>query len=189
LLVPAGEPPVLDGTLSPGEWDGAAVATMDDGTDLLWLHGDGSLYVGFRHDRVGAVNLLVDDGERVRVLHSSAALGSAIHLPAGDGTWALDQDFDWCCRNVSDTEGLDGLWDDEGWVATIGYAGERGEVEFRVLLGEGDLRVAVSYVVTLDEVGFWPAGLPPEAREPLYGVREDVEVFTPDLWVPLVVGG
>ena len=40
VSVPAldGEAPVIDGTLDPGEWDGAAVQAFADGSELLLAH-------------------------------------------------------------------------------------------------------------------------------------------------------
>ena len=35
VSVPPGKPPIVDGTISPGEWDNAAIETFSDGSELL----------------------------------------------------------------------------------------------------------------------------------------------------------
>jgi hypothetical protein len=183
LEVPAGATPNIDGSLEEEAWASAVTTYMDDGTVLLWLRAGGDLYLGVRGDTMGSVNLLVAGDDRIRVLHSSAALGSAVYEARPDGVWHLTRDFEWCCRNPSDREEADLLWDDEGWTATIGPAGHRGEVEFRVALHTGDLRVAVSLVDAAGRAAVWPQGLHPDAVESLYGIRLAEETFMVETWV------
>jgi hypothetical protein len=187
LEVPRGTAPTIDGTLEPDEWRDAAITSMDDGAELRWLVADGLLYLGVRRSGIGSVNLAASEGERVRILHSSAALGSAeYHRQGGDGVWRLERDFQWCCRSTGDAESSQLLFADEGWLASIGYAGERGHVEFRVALPEGDIRVAVSAVDSDGTVAFWPDHLSAVARESLYGVRHVEEQFETEVWMRVV---
>jgi len=182
LSVPRGEAPTIDGVLEADEWADARVIPVDDDLSLLWIHTDGSFYLGVRHSRLGAVNLLVAQGDEVRVLHSSAALGSAFYYRQDD-TWMMEHGFDWCCRVPSDEAGRAALFASEGWTATIGGAGVAGEIEFQVEIEPGDVSVAVTWVGSATEVVVWPSGLPVEEQETLYGTRTGPEAFHPDTWM------
>ena len=177
---------MIDGTIEPAEWEGAAVTVMDDGTELKWLHTGGFLYVGILNDTIGAANLAVTGEDYVRILHSSAALGSASYQRQADGTWHLEHGFEWCCRNPADPNDGDLLLADEGWLANIGFVGAPGHIEYQLMLAAGELRVAISYAYTIDSVAFWPADLPTADRESLYGYREDQETFTVETWMLVV---
>lgn len=191
LVVPRGPIPTIDGTIEPTEWAGAAITVMDDGTELLWLHADGSLYLGVLNDTIGAVNLVAAEDDEIRVLHSSAALGSASYERQEDGTWRLEHDFEWCCRSAADSDGRALLLAGEGWQASIGYSGTRGHIEYRLMLGTGELRVAVAYIYAdgSDSIAYWPQDLPAAARESLYGVRQDREDFAVETWMLVVPAG
>jgi len=183
LSVPRGEAPTIDGVLEAGEWADAVIVPVDDDLSLLWIHADGSLYMGVRQTRLGAVNLLVAEGDRVRVLHSSAALGSAFYARQDDDTWTMEHGFDWCCRVPSDEAGRAALFASEGWTATIGGAGVAGEIEFQVEFEPGDVWIAVTWVGSATEVTVWPSGLSNEEEESLYGTRTGPEAFHPETWM------
>jgi hypothetical protein len=186
LIIPAGAAPVIDGRITAEEWADAALTYMDDGTELSWLSSDGYLYLAVRADAVGSVNLLVATSGEVRILHSSAALGSAVYEPDTEG-WLLAQDFSWCCRSTTDADSRHQLLADEGWQANIGFAGEAGEVEFQVAMSESPVSLAVSYVRADGSVSFWPDGLDQTAQEQLYGIRRDHEQFSIDDWIRIEV--
>ena len=188
LAVPRGSIPAIDGTIEPTEWAGAAITVMDDGTELLWLHADGSLYLGVLNGTIGAVNLVVATDNEVRVLHSSAALGSASYDRQEDGAWRLAHEFDWCCRNATDSNDRALLLANEGWQASMGYSGVHGQVEYQLMLGTGELRIAVSYIYAdgSGSVAYWPRDLPAAAREPLHGERRDPETFAVETWMLVV---
>jgi len=156
---------------------------VDDDLSLLWLHADGALYVGIRHTVPGAVNLVMAQGGRVKVLHSSAALGSAFYGRQDDGTWVMEHDFDWCCRTAGDTEAMGALLVEEGWTATNGWVGVAGEVEYQVHVGTGDMRVALSWIGPDGAATVWPSDLAGVEREALYGLRADQEIFIPESWM------
>jgi hypothetical protein len=131
---------------------------------------------------MGAVNLLVAEGDRVRVLHSSAALGSALYLRAEGTDWTLRSGFTWCCRTPGDTAAREALLEREGWAASIGPAGSPGDVEFLVVTGGEEVRIAVSWVGPDGDAILWPAGLSGPEAEALYGPRLDEEQFDPPGW-------
>jgi len=189
LPVPRGTAPVIDGTLEETEWADALVTPVDDDFSLLWLHADGLLYVGIRHTVPGAVNLVVAQGERVKVLHSSAALGSAFYGRREDGTWVMEHDFSWCCRAPGEMDARSALLVEEGWTATIGWTGVAGEVEYQVEVGSGDMWVALSWIGPDGAATVWPADLAGVEREALYGLRSDQEIFVPGSWMLIDLAG
>jgi hypothetical protein len=174
----------VDGVIDSEEWLGALRTTMDDDTPVFWLHSGDTLYVAVLGDEVGSVNLALAEDDVVWILHSSAALGSARYDMLGD-EWHLTDDFEWCCRSSVDQSEAEALLAAEGWLASIGYAGTPGHVEFRAEWPGGEVRVALSAVSRSGQATFWPVGLPNGAKEALYGVREEVESFEVDRWVSL----
>jgi hypothetical protein len=179
--VPVHTAPLVDGTMEEGEWAAAAVVNMDDGTEVRFLGSGGYVYVGIRADQVGSANLLILEGEVVRVLHSSAALGSARYEQEGQA-WRLVDDFSWCCRSVDDLSGRSRLLEQEGWQANIGFAGAEGHVEYQTAVDDGPL-IALSYVLADGTVSVWPPDLDETARQQLFGARQAVERFSIDQWV------
>ncbi len=185
LEVPSHAPPVIDGVLDAGEWDGSTTVTMSDGSSLHWMHSNDVLYVALESSAVGAINLAIATDDEVRILHSSAALGSALYTP-GDGTWKLSHGFDWCCRSATDDSAHLRLLDEEGWQANIGFTGDDGIVEYEVVLPWEGAAVAVSYLTDSETSAFWPTDLSSEAREQLVGPRSDDVTFNLDEWYTLV---
>ncbi len=187
LAVPIGEPPVIDGVLSPDEWANAAHTVMSDGSDLYWLFANDLLYLAVKSPDLGAVNLTILNGDQVRILHSSAALGSAIYQKEAD-RWQLTQDFSWCCRSTTNFGEMEQLFENEGWLASIGFLGIHGEVEFQVALPAGEIRVAVTNMFADSSISFWPVEMSQPAVDQLAGYRNDFEDFHLDQWIPLRIG-
>ncbi len=185
LAAPAQAPPVIDGVLGAGEWDGSVTVAMSDGSSLRWMHKDDVLHVALESTAIGAVNLLIATDDEVWILHSSAALGSALYLPA-DGVWELSHGFDWCCRTATDDSARLQLLDEEDWQANIGFTGDEGVVEYEVTLPWEGASVAVSYVTDTETSAFWPADLSSEARDQLVGPPPPERNFDLDEWYTLV---
>ena len=164
VLIPLGSASTLDGVLEEGEWDDALAVLLDDSTTLFMKHADGLLYLGIRAPEMGVGNLcIVRDGE-VRVLHSSAALGTAIYEYVED-TWQLKQDFVWRCRgrgfSSAAVEQREEFFETEGWLATISYLGTPEEMEYKVLLDEESLRMFYVYLPASNPTAIlsWPASV------------------------------
>ncbi|MCJ7550614.1 MAG: DPP IV N-terminal domain-containing protein, partial [Anaerolineae bacterium] len=94
VSVPSGKPVNVDGTLSSDEWDDAIFELLSDGSELLMMHADGYLYLGIRSTtrESFATNIYVEDNDQVRILHSSAALGTAIYQQGTD-SWQQTRVF------------------------------------------------------------------------------------------------
>ena len=183
------EPPVIDGTLDSGEWDNAIRTHLSDGSDIFWLYSDGYLYVGVNSDRIGAANLaLIREDDQVWILHSSAALGSAIYEQQTEN-WNLIQDFSWCCRSASVFTEREQLFQEEGWQANIGYQGTEGQVEYQVAVERGEIQIALMYLYADGSDGFsyWPDHLSDEAVGQLQGRREKTEYFSLGEWMTVLL--
>ena len=137
VSVPPGNPPTIDGTLSAGEWDDAAIELLSDGSELLLMHADGYLYLGIRSatQESFATNIYVEDNDQVRILHASAALGTAIYQQVTE-SWQQTRGFDWKCRGSSNSEAAvaarDAYLQEERWVAGISLMGTPNELEYQI---------------------------------------------------------
>ena len=185
LLVPVHSPPTIDGELETGEWEGAVVGEMSDGTPVYLMHDGESLFVAVDGEHLGAINLAIAGPEDVWVLHSSAALGSTRYVSSAS-EWDLSRDFDWCCRDADDPTDRLALLDAEGWQANIGYTGEPGTVEYQVTLPWVGSRAAISAQTRATEPAFWPAELSPDAQMQLVGPWSPTRNFGLGEWPTLL---
>ena len=185
LAVPAHQPPTIDGVLTADEWAGSVTVTMTDDSVLHWMHDENTLYMALESGAVGAVNLLISTADETLILHSSAALGSALYVFVS-GVWELSHGFDWCCRSATNDSDRLLLLDEQGWQANIGFAGDEGIVEYEVTLPWDGAFVAVSYLTDTKTSAFWPADLSSEARDHLIGPPPPERNFNLDEWYTLV---
>jgi hypothetical protein len=183
------EVPVIDGTIAPGEWEGAAVEAFADGSELLLAHSDGNLYLGFRSSTQDMIagNVFVEHDDQIRILHASAALGTAIYLQEGD-VWQRTQDFVWRCRDSSQSElaqaTRDAFLQEEHWVAANSRMGAPNELEFQIELTGTTLRMAANMIrTTAPSVKVpWPANLDDDCIKPTPGGLPVQLSFSPSQW-------
>ena len=102
VVVPPGNEAVIDGVLSPDEWGSAIQIDLVDESQLFLMHAGGYLYLGIRAKPEPVTSICVDQIDQVSILHSSAALGTAVYQ-LGDGVWEQIKDFEWCCRETTDS--------------------------------------------------------------------------------------
>ncbi len=169
MTVPRGTAPVLDGTLSEGEWGDALRIPLNDQAHFLLKHADGFLFLGIQATTMGTGSLLLVVGEEVHVLHASAALGTAIYAREGE-VWDLRQDFVWQCRtlgfsNYAQNERARFLGQN-GWLGTIGYLGAPTQSEYQIAWGDEPLILLFLFLEGTDPLQLlsWP--LTPEAASP-----------------------
>jgi hypothetical protein len=188
-------PPAIDGTLSPGEWDGARQVELPGGGQLLFLHDGDYLYLGIRAAANPLGSLCLDRGDEVAILHSSAALGTAIYQEDDQG-WQRTKDFSWDCRSTDDSPFAQRQRDEflqrEGWVANNGRTGTPEELEFQIAVPEGEdsLRLAVTYLQAPDygSVIWWPPELDDDCRniQLLRGPVPESLQFSPGTWATVI---
>ena len=192
ILVPQGKPHLIDGTISPGEWDNAIIESFSDGSELLLMYSEGYLYVGVRANTSDMIvgNIFINHGDEIVILHASAALGTAIYRKETD-QWQLTQSFDWCCRNTSNNEaGQDernAFLQEERWVGTNSRIGTPNELEYQIELTGESLRMAVNYIkVSEPNVKIpWPNDLDDDCIKPTPGGLPERLKFSPDEWAKI----
>ena len=194
LSVPQGEPPVIDGRISAGEWEGASVEPFADGGELAFIYHGGALYLAMRAGTTGMIagNVLLARGDEITILHASAALGTGIYRREAEG-WRLVQGFTWRCRDTGESQAArderEAFLREEGWVATNSYIGAPNELEYRIeTTGEG-LRLAANYILA-SEPGVkipWPEGLDDGSVQPTpRGLPEQLG-FSPEQWARIAI--
>ncbi|MFQ5420658.1 MAG: hypothetical protein ACE5EY_09905, partial [Anaerolineae bacterium] len=144
LQVPLGNATAIDGTFSPGEWDGALTTELTNGGEMMLMHNDGYLYLGVRSRAMSFGSICLADEDQVSILHASAALGTAVFQPDGDD-WRRTQQFDYCCWQAGQSR-LNQFLQTEGWVASIGPKGVPEEMEYQIAMPDGALTLAVVYI-------------------------------------------
>ena len=164
VVVPPGNEAVIDGVLSPDEWGSAIQIDLVDESQLFLMHAGGYLYLGIRAKPEPVTSICVDQIDQVSILHSSAALGTAIYQKGG-AIWEQVKDFEWCCRDTTDSpqaqEALQTHLLQAGWVANNGRMGNSDEVEFQIAIEADSLRLAVNSIgaPNYGTVISWPAAL------------------------------
>jgi len=195
ITVPSGNPPILDGSHSLGEWDGATVESFADGSQLFLMANGEFLYVGIRAKEPGtiAANVFIQSGDEITIMHSSAALGTAVYKRSDD-TWQQVKDFTWRCRNTGNSEAAQaertGFLHEEGWLAANGLMGTPNEMEYMIEIPEQDFRLAAVYIQATPpyEKTAWPVGLDDVCFEPTPGGGlPSTIVFMPEMWVRIQV--
>lgn len=192
IVVPVGIPPIIDGTFSPGEWDDATVETFADGSQLFLLQARDFIYLGIRanESRMIAGNVFIHRGDEIAILHTSAALGTAVYKKGEDG-WKQTQDFTWRCRNTGDSESAQAeraeFLKDEGWLAANGLMGIPNELEYKIKIQDRDFRLAMVYIKATYPYKKvpWPAKLDDDCIQPASGGLPLVMQFSPAKWAKL----
>jgi WD40 repeat protein len=162
--VPKGNTPVIDGTMGPDEWAGALVETLSghDGYELHLMHAEDYLYLGFRGPSEGIGSLCLYKDDVVTVLHSSAGLGYYRYVKEGT-IWQQTRDLmsTACCGDTYHSPELDAHLSREGWLASTYYRGNPREMEYQIALDDGELVLAVAYLLSPDFESFawWPQHL------------------------------
>jgi hypothetical protein len=130
-------------------------------------------------------------GDKVAVLHSSMGVGTAEYERTDDGYQRM-RSFTWTWWHESDrptAEQQAEFLEKEGWVASTVDQGNAGEMEYRIDLSAGPVRLAVIYFAGSDnEVVWWPAQLDDTCRGmPLIqGYPPVIAKFHPEQWVAIV---
>jgi len=167
--VPMGSEPVLDGTLSDGEWDDAATIELGLDAMLFMKCVDELLFLGIRGTTMGIPSPLILRNEDVQVLHASAALGTGIYSLQED-TWTQTQAFDWQCRSrgfsSSAVAAREAFFESERWLGTIGFLGSRTHFEYKIEVEGATLLMLFLYMEATDPLSIlsWPAT--PQGVEP-----------------------
>jgi hypothetical protein len=185
-------PPILDGTISRGEWNDAKHFSGSGGLEVFLATGDSAVYLAVRGSGDGFPHVAVARGDSVFILHASAALGAARYVGAGD-IKRLAQPFSFAMRRAEmDAAGQaerESFYSKERWVASTIRMGAAGETEFKIarsLIGP-DGRIAIAYWSASGGVQRWPVRLTDAvaAQRMVQGFLEDQAEFLVTDWVPV----
>ena len=187
--VPHGNPVNLDGSLTIKEWENARVETFADGSELLMMHYQGYLYIGIRSNKPGMIvgNIYLHDDDEISVLHSSAALGTAIYKKDG-ATWRQVQSFSWCCRNTGSSQAADyertDFLEQDHWLAANARMGTPNELEYKIKVEGNHLGVAVTFLraSSTNEKIPWPTWITDDTVRPTPGGYPAEMHFEPEDW-------
>lgn len=190
VKVPSGEEITIDGSFLPGEWDEALKISLDGEGTLMLSRYHGDLFLGLQSSAMSFGSVCIVRDEQIVILHSSAALGTAIYeLDASH--WNLTQEFSWCCRSMSSDSEKETLFKAEGWLASTGRMGAPNQMEYQIALDSDDLTLAVVFqeVAGNAAVHWWPEKLNDgcldlvQAGTPL---PESLS-FSPDTWETIIL--
>jgi hypothetical protein len=157
------------------------------------MYAEGYLYMGLRSKTKPAVNVYLDRGSAIDVLHSSAALGTARYEPVGD-VWQRTREFAWRCRETTDSlraqESRTDFLEAEGWLASNGNMGQPDETEYQIDFSAGRLRLAVVIIgpPDYDTASAWPVNLADDCvnLEILRGPASVPARYLQEQWITVV---
>lgn len=192
ISVPEGKPLAIDGAMSPGEWDGAVVEILSDGSEVLLMHSEGNLYLAIRANTPDMIvgNVFIEHGDEIAILHSSGALGTAHFQKEGD-RWQKTQGFDWRCRRTDNSEAAQAeraaFLEKEHWLAVNSRMGTPNELEYQIELKEDTLRLAANFIRTsnTNEKIPWPDNLDDDCIKPTPGGMPEQMIFSPERWAAI----
>lgn len=190
--VPRGKPVAIDGTLAPGEWDAARVEAFSDGSELLLMAQEGYLYLGIRSNtpEMIAGNVFIGQGDEIRILHTSAALGTAVYK-RGAGSWQQTQAFDWRCRRTDLSDAAQAeretFLQDEGWTSINSRMGAPNELEVQIVVSGPSVRLAANLLRSSDPnvKVIWPIDLDDDTIRPTPAGLPSQMSFSPDRWAAI----
>jgi hypothetical protein len=193
-VVPPGTEAIIDGVLSEDEWKSAFQIDLVDEGQIFLMYAGGYLFLGIRAKPEPVTSICVDQAEQVSILHSSAAIGTAVYL-LGDGVWEQIRGFEWCCRETTDSsqaqEARRTHLLQEGWIASNGRMGNPDEVEYQIAMPEGSLRLAVTSIGSPNyrSVLSWPEDLSGDCSrlEMLTGPIPEQAQFSVEDWMTITV--
>ena len=184
--------PVIDGVIDEGEWQGATIYHAEDGSELHLLFSGDHLYLAIRavKGKMISGNVFLENDGQVSVLHTSAALGSALYEADG-AHYKKIKDFDWCCRSRIDNEGSrnarEKFYLEEAWLGINSFLGNENELEYKISLQDDPEALAVNFIYVDGEGDklVWPEGLEDGVVQPTVGGFPDTLDFSVENWISL----
>ena len=193
ITIPNGNPADLDGIISADEWKNAKQESFSDGSELLLMHNEGYLYLGIRANTPGMIvgNIFIDQNDQVSIFHSSAALGTAIYEKRSDG-WEQIQAFSWRCRSANNSPSAkaerEAFFQQEHWLANNSRMGTPQELEYKIAMPEGSLRIAATFTRASETSTriYWPTSLEDDSTVQPQGEYPTTMQFSPTTWMAIV---
>jgi hypothetical protein len=195
--VPSGSAAVIDGTMETAEWADGVTFDLTGGGKLLLKHDRSFLYAGLRGSRKGWCHFYLSRGNdrTVEVLHASAALGRTVYTRDDRAKWQPSNPFSWELRervlNEDAKKKFDAYLSRNGWVASNSNMGNPEEIEFKIKLDRGTLRIAAVYAFEAKGFQYFPASLADDSlKSELVVGNTPVDLsFDPKQWVEINLMG
>jgi hypothetical protein len=180
-------PPLIDGLLDEEEWKSAPRQKLSGGGELRMLRVGDDLYLAVSAANPGIASFCIADGNRVEILHASAALGTAVY-ERGDGGWRQLEGFDWKVREGAPEDSKKDYLHSRGWLANSSRQASLVR-EYRITNAGGDRRLAVVFLHT-DEpmsVARWPDSVDDDCASVRLAQGYSLEAtrFDPSRWARL----
>ena len=159
--------PKIDGRVTPTEWKGSTnLALSENEGEIRLLHDDNYLYVGIVAMKTGLASVCVPGKTGVRVLHASAALGTAA-FEQEEGKWKLTRGFLWTNRDTGDS--AEAMADREKFIKTSGWFANTHpgvmmtrELQIPIRRDQKELPIVIGFhIFNNDEAKYtyWPANI------------------------------
>jgi hypothetical protein len=199
VRIPRAPAAVIDGRADVAEWSAARrEGSSPSGLQVRLQHDGAALYIAIESPSDGFTSLCLGTGDRVQILHASAALGAVDYRRTG-GTWTPDQaSFVYGMRDPSLTDAAiaerRAYFDQNRWVASTARMGGGRVQEFKIDMTRSATRLAVAYYVITGtgSVLTWPDSMPAtDGCAALALVRGNVTsglTFDPSRWAPISLG-
>jgi hypothetical protein len=117
-------------------------------------------------EKPGIASVFVANGDEIKVLHASAALGTAVYKRHGK-RWKLVRGFEYSCRDPNDIAARQRFFAREGWLSDVSSRPIRQRV-FRLgkrLIGRG-ARIAIVHFVFPKGIKVQPASARDDTSNP-----------------------
>jgi hypothetical protein len=179
-----------DGRVDAAEWTGSREVRADGMRVRIGRRGE-VLAIAVELEAPGISTLLLGSGDRVWVLHASAALGTGEYRCANGGVCTRTRDFDYRCRDSSPSPEAERCRADfrrgEGWIANVGPQGTRSReflVDARRFGAEAQpLFLAVTGLTFPEKAGRWPTGDDDAGSLKIQqGLLSETGRFSPQTW-------
>ena len=186
------EEPVIDGVIGELEWGSAVVKKFSDGSEVYLMLSGETLFAGIRAASGGMIagNVFLEEGDKITVMHTSAALGTALYQKDGE-EYIKIKDFEWCCRSKIDDalsrSAREAFYAEEGWLGINSFLGAENELEYRISLESQTARLAFNFIHADNggEKQVWPVGLGDGVALPTSGGFPDLITFDVEEWIRL----
>ena len=196
IKVPRGPAPVIDGRIDSIEWQGSAVEQLTNGLTIRLRHDGQHLFLGVSSTEEGFPSVCALQGDTIRVLHASAALGAVAYRKSGESWSSRDTAFVYAMRNTALTdqarEERRAYLARNRWLASTARMGNSRQHEIQVSLGLLDPgpRVALGYFRMQGAPVTWPttlagAGEGCGALKLLQGYALENPTFQPRMYLEL----
>lgn len=190
--LPVVDDPTIDGTITDQEWRNATVHHFKDGSEVYLMVSGGDLFLAIRAVGGGMIagNVFLEEGDQISILHTSAALGTALYQKDG-GQYRKIKDFSWCCRSKIDNEASrlvrEEFFTEEGWLGVNSFLGTENELEYRISLAGQPEKIAVNFIHADGEEDkqVWPVDLEDGVSLPSSGGFPDLIEFSIEEWISL----